>query len=501
MARKKHPDPSNTYKTSRINIIWRRSINEQDIHDPTSGDLHIDPFSSRPDPAYYYSFTSFEQRLHILQRLVQGQDFLILVIGKAGSGKTVLLNRFFESTEKNWRTCRIRTRLTTPSAHRPSLDNLNHHPAYILQENQIPIVMIDDAHHLSETELKYLLQDALMPGSRQKLKRLVLLCEPQILTIMEDISKAISTETAINKIFMPSITRAETAAYLWHRLSTAGFRGKNPFTSETVKKINRASGGLPGRINEEAHKHLQGTNPLNKSIFSLFRIKGFNPKRFWLWVGGGLIAVALAFWVTRPDPIIGPLVRTEQPDTPSSAGVVKKKIKRAAPPSIRVNRPAKSKQAKKSRSKTIPSMLIKPKSRPQAALKPKESPPEVAIIYKDSAEIQPERQTVSKRIYREKWLLRQKPSFYTIQIMGGRNEKALRNYVQTNRHRYRGPMAYYQTKYKGGTWYPLLYGLYPTRKQALAAQRALPEDIQRLSPWIRKLSAVQKAVKEGNKGR
>lgn len=147
--------------------------------------MHIDPFSPRTDPAYYYSFTSFEQRLHILQRLVQSQDFLILVIGKAGSGKTVLLNRFLESTDENWRTCRIRTRLTAPSAHRPSLDNLNQHPAYILQENQIPIIMFDDAHRLNGTELKYLLQDALTPGSHRKLKRLVLFSQPQILATMK----------------------------------------------------------------------------------------------------------------------------------------------------------------------------------------------------------------------------------------------------------------------------------------------------------------------------
>jgi type II secretory pathway predicted ATPase ExeA len=460
--------------------------------------LPIDPFSSRADPIYYYRFNSFEQRLHILQRLVRGQDFLILVIGKAGSGKTVLLNRFLESTDENWRTCRIRTRLTAPSAQRPSLDNLNQHTAYVLQENQIPIVMFDDAHRLTGTELKYLLQDALTPGSHRKLKRLVLFCEPQILATMEDISKTISSETAINKIFMPTITRAETAAYLWHRLSTAGFRGKNPFNSETVKKIHRASDGLPGRINEEAQKHLQRTKSSNKSIFRLLRIKDFNLKPFWIWVGSGLIAVALAFWFMRPD-LTEPLVRTEQPDTPSSAGVVKKKVRRAAPLPIRVSRPAKSKQKINTRPEKFPTALIKQKSKSQAVLKPAESPPKVAIINKESAKISPDREIAQKRIYREKWLLRQNPSFYTIQIMGGRNEKALQNYVQTNRHRYRGPMAYYQTKYKGGMWYPLLYGIYPTRKQALAAQRALPEEVKRLSPWIRKLSAVQKAVKEGNK--
>ena len=460
--------------------------------------MQIDPFSSRPDPAYYHSFTSFEQRLHILQRLVQGQDFLILVIGKAGSGKTVLLNRFLESTDENWRSCRIRTRHSDPSTHHPPLDNLNQHSAYILKENQIPIVMFDDAHRLNGTELKYLLQVALTPDSRQKLKRLVLFCEPQILKTMEDISKAVNSERALNKIFMPAMTRAETAAYLWHRLSTAGFRGKNPFNSETVKKIHRASSGLPGRINQEARKHLRKYNSSNESILRFFRIKDVSPKRIWIWVAGAFIAVALTFWFTRPDPA-GPPLRTQPPEKSGSAMVVRKNIKRADPLSRRVNRPAKSKQNTESRPKTAPSALTEPKSTPKADLKKVERPPKIAVIYKESADIQPERETAQKHIYREKWLLRQNPSFYTIQIMGGRNEKALRNYVQTNRHRYRGPMAYYQTKYKGGIWYPLLYGIYPTREKALAVQRALPEDIQRLSPWIRKLSTVHRAVKEGNK--
>ena len=462
--------------------------------------MHIDPFSARSDPVHYYSFTAFEQRLHILQRLVQGQDFLILVIGKVGSGKTVLLNRFLESTDENWRTCRIRTHLSDPTAHRPYLDNTNLHPAYILQENQIPIVLIDDAHRLNKTELKYLLQDALTPGGQRKLKRLILFCEPQILPTMDDISKALNSETAINKIYMSAVSRAETADYLWHRLSTAGFRGKNPFNSETVKKIHRASGGLPGRINEEAHKHLQKTNTSKRSITSFFQIKTLIPKRLLLWVVGGLAAVVLAFWVTRPNQS-EPITRTGQPAMSGREQIVKKKIKSAAPSPVSISRSKgpRSKPTIKSGSNTASPPIKKQKSRPEAAPNSTQSPPEVSVIYKENAKIPPEPDTTRKHIYREKWLLRQNPSFYTIQIMGGRNEKALRQYVQANRDRYQGPMAYYKTIHKGNMWYPLLYGIYPTRKQALAAQRALPEDIQRLSPWIRKVSAVQKAVKEGNR--
>ena len=166
----------------------------------------------------------------------------------------------------------------------------------------------------------------------------------------------------------------------------------------------------------------------------------------------------------------------------------------------RIRRPDKPEQKTKSSLKsTSPALTKKQKTRPRTVSKPAANPPDVAIIYKDTPKVSGNRKSIPKDVYREKWLLQQNPSFFTIQIMGGRNEKALRSYAQTHRHRYRGPMAYYQTKFKGGTWYPLLYGLYPTHKQALAAKRALPDDIQKLSPWVRKISAVQKAIRENKK--
>jgi DamX protein len=318
---------------------------------------------------------------------------------------------------------------------------------------------------------------------------------------MESVSKNISNETAINKIFMPATTLSETAAYLWHRLSTAGFRGKNPFNFEVVNKIHRVSGGLPGRINEEAQKHLQRIQSPGDSFFSFFQIRGFKSKRLWIGIGSGLLAIALAVWVTGPDST-RLAVQTAQPDTSESERIIKKKIKREAASRARINRATKSGQKPKTNLKTAsPVLTKKQKTKPKAATQPAASLPDVAIIYKDTAKTPPTKKSDQKGVHREKWLLRQNPSFYTIQIMGGRNETALHHYAQANRYRYRGPLAYYQTQYKGGTWYPLLYGLYPTRKQALTAKRALPEDIQRLSPWIRKISAVQQAIKESNKGR
>jgi DamX protein len=59
----------------------------------------------------------------------------------------------------------------------------------------------------------------------------------------------------------------------------------------------------------------------------------------------------------------------------------------------------------------------------------------------------------------------------------------------------RQPLAYYKTTYKGGIWYPLLYGIYPSAEQAREAINTLPESIRAKNPWIRRLSAIQRAIR------
>jgi DamX protein len=453
--------------------------------------LRLDRFFSRSEPSAYYSFSSFEQRLHILQRLVQGKDFIILVVGETGSGKTTLLNRFLRSTAENWQTCRIRAHITGRSSDIPSLDNLHKHPAHILQDEQIPIVMFDDAHGLTPTELKYLLQDALAPGSARKLKRLVLFGEPPLLTTMGKLTKAIGSETAVNKIYMPALTEAETAGYLWHRLTEAGFRGKNPFAVSTVKKIHKASHGLPGRINVEARKYLEKKYSSDTSVFGKFR---FRLKRLWGWVGGGVLVVVVALWVTHTFTVPPEFKPTSQYPSKTES-VLKKKIKTRPHSKTRVVQSSPPNQKIIKNPKAVAPQVNQPASKPKPG--PTRGSQKAAVGKNERPPTAPVTAPAQVHVYREKWLLQQSPSFYTIQIMGGRNEEALRKYVQTNLIRYPGPLAYYQTKLKGGPWFPLLYGIYPTRKQALTAKRTLPQDIQKLSPWIRKLSSVQKAVKEG----
>jgi len=103
--------------------------------------------------------------------------------------------------------------------------------------------------------------------------------------------------------------------------------------------------------------------------------------------------------------------------------------------------------------------------------------------------------TEERIIHSEKWLLSQESSYYTIQLMGARKELLLFDFVERNQLLKQDEIAFYQTTFKDKPWFQLLYGVYATKKDAQSAADNLPPKIRESSPWIRRMSAVQKAIR------
>ena len=218
--------------------------------------LQKDPFSPEPDSLFYYSFDSFEQRLKVLHGLVQGADLFVLVIGEPGSGKTTLLNRYLASTGTEWKSARIPAAPETASTQSSAPPEPRGYPVYILQDSAEPIVIVDDAHQLLQKELEFLIHEARVPGSSNKIKRLVLFGESDLYTTVTKLAASLSTQPAVNKIYLPGLTKNQTAEYLQHRLAIGGYSGELPFNSSVINRIHQTSGGYPGPINEIAHQWL-----------------------------------------------------------------------------------------------------------------------------------------------------------------------------------------------------------------------------------------------------
>ena len=110
----------------------------------------------------------------MLRRMALGKDSIVLVIGEQGSGKSMLLNQYLETTGASWRRCKIKAYDKRTSSRVKSLDHLDDRSAYILREGQSPLVFMDDAHELSDKELQHLLQNTVSTVSASEAKRLIL---------------------------------------------------------------------------------------------------------------------------------------------------------------------------------------------------------------------------------------------------------------------------------------------------------------------------------------
>lgn len=96
-------------------------------------------------------------------------------------------------------------------------------------------------------------------------------------------------------------------------------------------------------------------------------------------------------------------------------------------------------------------------------------------------------------IRREAWLLKQSPDAYTLQLIGVGDEQAVTGFIR--RHRLQGNAAYFQTKSNGRPWFPVLYGIYPSRSAAVAARSKLPGNLTTKGVWPRSIASVHQAIR------
>jgi DamX protein len=97
--------------------------------------------------------------------------------------------------------------------------------------------------------------------------------------------------------------------------------------------------------------------------------------------------------------------------------------------------------------------------------------------------------------HREDWLLQQPAKLYSLQLLGTRSEKSVARFIEDNGLDL-SQAAYYRGNFKDSEWFVLLYGLYPSRDDALKARERLPASVRKGKPWPRSLESVHSAIRE-----
>jgi DamX protein len=92
------------------------------------------------------------------------------------------------------------------------------------------------------------------------------------------------------------------------------------------------------------------------------------------------------------------------------------------------------------------------------------------------------------------WLQSRPPQHFTLQLLGGRSEKSLRDYLRQNR--VPDPVATFRTVFKGGNWFVLIHGDFTSMAEARAAIAALPANVRNGKPWARSFASVHTDIQK-----
>ncbi len=90
------------------------------------------------------------------------------------------------------------------------------------------------------------------------------------------------------------------------------------------------------------------------------------------------------------------------------------------------------------------------------------------------------------------------PAQYTLQLAAHAEEQGAQSFIEKHRQ-LDDKLVYFRSEHDGQTWYPVVYGSFPSASAARAAADQLPDDLRARNPWVRNIGAIQRAAVPADK--
>ncbi len=502
---------------------------------------------------FYLKTPTLGPRLDLLKHLIDDSRLFVYVIGERGSGKSALLDEILAMARDGWRVARIQanamldplallrdlTQALNPGVRGQDRDALFAALEDLLAASTdtrfVPVVLVDDAHELSEEALKLLF--SLGRASREAHRfRIVLFCEPQIDTILTARGLAAVSPPVAHVVDLPPFTVEDTRAYLAERLSRVGLGALLPLDSGVADRIHQDARGVPGAIDAVARETLwRGhgqPSPAADAIAAPDAGRGspWAAVRGWrLYTVAAVLAVVTGFIVydivnrsdeVRPEPASGivPLEIPRPQTAPLSApaagdgraptpqpkpadrspvaadGQSPNKPPAAAPRTVE---PPTDRAVETDRPSPNRPADPAPRTVERMAERVVETPSGEGVDPALAKAAPPEPPQRGDRAGRgaaagSSWLRAQPADAYVLQLIGSANRDTVSGFL--GRHALGAKAAWVTTQRNGQDWHIVVYGPFPDRGAAHAAIGSLAPEVRALRPWARRISDITRAA-------
>jgi general secretion pathway protein A len=240
--------------------------------------LEREPFSTSPDPRFFYKSSDHSRALHRLEISIRLRRGMSLILGEVGTGKTTLSRALFQAftgeepryvfhmiLDPSYRTeLEFLTHLTRLFGINPFFrSRVDHREAierYLfrlcVEEKKSVVLVIDEGQKLDLPQLEILRTLLNYETNDYKMLQLVILAQMELFPRLKGIHNFMDRVSF--KCILKPMNVAETANLIEYRLHQAGYRGVEAlFTPDAIRQIHAFTGGYPRQIARLCHNALE----------------------------------------------------------------------------------------------------------------------------------------------------------------------------------------------------------------------------------------------------
>jgi type II secretory pathway predicted ATPase ExeA len=228
--------------------------------------LHDLPFRLSPDPQFLYLSKQHARAKAYMESTIWFTDGFVVITGEIGAGKTTLIETFLRELQTDAVVAQVNQTQLSPTAFLQTVlvqfgfspFNMKK-PEVLATLNQFLVeqhvagrkvlLIVDEAQNLSHRVLEEVRMLSGIETTKEKALRIILAGQPELNDKLNSPELVQLTQRVRLRFHLTALSKAETAAYIDHRLEVAGSQGRHIFAEETYAKIYKYTGGVPRLIN------------------------------------------------------------------------------------------------------------------------------------------------------------------------------------------------------------------------------------------------------------
>lgn len=228
--------------------------------------FHSPPFGLSPDPSFFYPAPTHQAAGKILSHAINSGEGFMVLSGRAGLGKTLLLKRILKGLGEN----KTPILILSPAVDAKGLlqlllgemgisydeqasiasllQHFQHHILEMAEKGQELFIIVDEAQNMPTQTLEQLRMLSNLETGQRKLMQILLIGQTGLEKVLNDPSLGQLVQRIVAHERLQPLDANQVAQYVSYRLKKAG--GENITLSKSgCRLLHKASKGVPRLIN------------------------------------------------------------------------------------------------------------------------------------------------------------------------------------------------------------------------------------------------------------